>query len=244
VGTANLGISKESGRWATPICVTIAGGLPSSFEEFVRRRIAEVADSVGAHANRDPNCKPNVQVFFAAQPQKQLDEVARAAPELLGYHYKSQTKDVTAFSGPIRAWYSFGVKGSSGRFEPLSPNVRMPDGVAGSNLTSEVSVALTTVLVIADGKKMAGYEIGPVSDYIAMLVLSEAPRSDKCVELNSSLDLLATQCNRSDGPKELTQVDVAFLKALYSTNLKLVGALERGNIHDMMLRALAKGSGN
>jgi hypothetical protein len=231
-------------RWTTPICVMIAGGLPPSFVEFVTRRIAELADSVGAHASRDPNCKPNVQVFFAAQPQKQLDEVVRTAPELLGYYYKSQTKDIATFSGPIRTWYSIGGKGLSGRLKRLGPNDRAPDGVAGSRLSSGAGVALMTVLVIADGKKMAGYEIGPVSDYIAMLVLSQIPRSDQCVELNSILDLFATECNRGDGPKELTPVDVAFLKALYSTNLELVGALERGNIHNMMLRALAKGSGN
>ena len=225
-------------RWITPICVTIAGGLPASFEEFVRRRIAEVANSVGARVNQDPECSPNVNIFFAAQPQKQLDEVVRVAPGLLGYYYKSQTKDMMAFSGPVRAWYTIGAKGTSGRLERVSPNARAPDGVAGSKLSSGASIALTTVLVIADGKTLAGYEIGPVSDYIAMLILSKTPAPDKCADLNSILDLLATQCDRSHAPQGMTQTDIAFLKALYTTNLELVGALEKGNIHDMMLRSL------
>ena len=235
--TAQFG---QFARWATPFCVSIAGGLPSSFAEFVRHRIAEVAESVGAHINRDPKCLPDVQIFFAAQPQKQLDEVVRVAPELLGYYYKSQTKDITSFSGPIRAWYSIGAKGSSGRLERSDPNNGVVVGVAGSRLSSGVSIALMSVLVIADGRKMAGYEIGPVSDYIAMLILSKAPVPDKCTELNSILDLLATQCDRGDAPQGLTQADLAFLKALYSTNLELVGGLQKSNIHDIMLRSLVK----
>jgi hypothetical protein len=191
-------------------------------------------------APASPPALPQVTIKYLSEAERRRAPDCESGRERRRTRHKSQTKDITSFSGPIRAWYSIGAKGIFGRLERSGPNNEVVVGAAGSRLGSGVSIALMSVLVIADGRKMAGYEIGPVSDYIAMLILSRAPVPDKCAGLDSILDLLATQCDRGDAPQGLTQADLAFLKALYSTDLELVGGLHKSNIHDIMLRSLVK----
>jgi hypothetical protein len=51
-------------------------------------------------------------------------------------------------------------------------------------------------LVVVDGKKISGYPLRAISDYIAMLTLSQVRLIDRCGELPSILDLMATACTR------------------------------------------------
>jgi len=72
---------------------------------------------------------------------------------------------------------------------------------------------------VADIKKLAEQEIGPVSDYIAMLALSQPRSLDDCDKLPSILDLMLPDCRDSAKPGALTPSDIAYLKALYAADL-------------------------
>lgn len=228
-------------RWYTAICPRIAGGLPKEFEEFLRSRIADVAESVGARASRDPNCSPNVQVFFAAQPQKQLDEMVRSEPALLGYDFQSQSKGAATFSGLIRPWY---LTATRGRYDDVvrdMPDATFTASMHQSTVSDKRSSLIWEVVVIADARKVAGYPVGPVADYISMLILTKNRSVDACGELPSILDLMAPNCRADNQPATLTDADTAFLKALYSIDMNLATSLQRSHIRKLMLRELAGG---
>lgn len=228
-------------RWYTPICPRIAGGLPKEFEQYLRSRIADVAESVGARASRDPNCSPNVQVFFAAQPQKQLDEMVRSEPALLGYDFQSQSKGASTFSGLIRPWY---LTATRGRYDDVvrdMPDATFTASMHQSTVSDKRSSLIWEVVVIADARKVAGYPVGPVADYISMLILTKNRSVDACGELPSILDLLAPNCRADNQPATLTDADTAFLKALYSIDMNLATSLQRGHIRKLMLHELAGG---
>jgi hypothetical protein len=225
-------------RWYTAICARIAGGLPKEFEQFLRSRVADVAQSVGARANRDPNCSPNVQVFFAANPQQQLDELVRSEPVLLGYDFQSQSKGAATFSGLIRSWY---LTATRGRYDDVvrdTPDSPFTASLHQSTLSDKRSSLIWEVVVIADGRKVAGYPVGPVADYIAMLVLTKNRSGDVCGELPSILDLMVPNCRADDQPATLTAADTAFLKALYSIDMNLATSLQRSHIRKLMLGEL------
>jgi hypothetical protein len=183
-------------------------------------------------------CDPNVSIIFTAEPQKQLDWVSQQASALLGFHYASQAKRIGTFSGTIRAWHVTATRGANGTESIDSEFGAMAGGRAGSRLTSGLSSVFRYVLVIADTSKVVDYTIGSVSDYITMLVFSQAASFDTCDELPSILDLLSSSCQRTK-PDALTAGDMAYLKGLYSADLELVSTLERSSIHNEMLRALA-----
>jgi hypothetical protein len=225
-------------RWYTAICPRIAGGLPADFAQFLRGRIADVAESVGARANRDPHCDPNVQVFFAAEPQKQLDELVRSEPVLLGYDFQSQSKGAATFGGLIRPWY---LTATRGRYDDVvrdTPDSPFTASMNQSSVSDKRSSLIWEVVVIADARKMAGYPVGPVADYIAMLILTKTRSLDGCGELPSILDLLASNCRPGNQPAALTEADTAFLKALYSIDMNLAASMQRSRIRKQMLREL------
>jgi hypothetical protein len=98
-------------------------------------------------------------------------------------------------------------------------------------------------VVIADARKMAGYPVGPVADYIAMLVLTKTRSLDGCGELPSILDLLASNCRPGNQAAALTEADTGFLNALYSIDMNLAASMQRSRIRKQMLRDLGGSSG-
>jgi hypothetical protein len=50
------------------------------------------------------------------------------------------------------------------------------------------------------------------------------------------MDLLAPNCGAREAPTEVTAGDLAFLKALYRTDMELVLEMEQSTINDSMMR--------
>ena len=231
--------TDQLARWRSGLCPDTVG-LPAAFNSFVSRRIREVAVSVGAPVEVSAKCKPNVQIFFATQPQKQLDEVVHHAPEMLGAYYRPEAKRFETFSRTIQPWYMTATRGAAGEEWVDSVYDPTPGGVPGSRLRSGISSWIVHVLIIADVNKVDGYTIGSVSDYIAMLVLAQPASLDTCDELPSITDLMASHCDQGQKAEALTVGDVAYLKGLYSADLELTSSLERSHIHNRMMQELGR----
>src|SRR6202008_969361 len=71
------------------------------------------------------------------------------------------------------------------------------------------------VLIVADSTKVATIALRPLADYVAMLALAQTQPSDACQELPTIANLLAPDCGAAAIPGALTDVDIAYLKALY-----------------------------
>ena len=89
----------------------------------------------------------------------------------------------------------------------------------GSHLKPRANSVLMNVLIVADLTRLDGVEIGPVSDYIAMLALTQSRSLDACNPLPSILDRWASDCQGREAPASLTDGDIAFLEALYASDL-------------------------
>ena len=63
-------------RWKVPICPKTTGMRPA-FTDFVSKRIREIARDIGAPANANESCSPNLQIIFTEHPQAML-EIGRA----------------------------------------------------------------------------------------------------------------------------------------------------------------------
>ncbi len=233
-------------RWRVGIC-PLTSGLSPVFNDFVSARIRAVAASAGVPSQPDGSCSYNVRVFFTAEPQQVMDELWKRNSALLGFHYKHSAKDVPAFTRPIQGWYVTSTRNYQGMEvvdDPLPlPSLpglllkgRTPPGMLGSRLTNGRRTLLLHALMIADTKKVIGYEIGSISDYIAMLVLSQTQSLDACGPLPSILDLMSSSCGDREKPTAVTAGDLAFLRALYSTDLEQPLELERSDILNNMMK--------
>jgi hypothetical protein len=94
------------------------------------------------------------------------------------------------------------------------------------------------VILVVDTRKVAGYAIGTIADYVAVLTLSVVQSPDHCDPLPSILDVMSSSCGTREKPTAVTAGDLAFLKALYYRNTGLHSSLSRDEIKYNMLRQL------
>jgi hypothetical protein len=241
-------VIRQLMRWRTGICpVTL--GLSPSFNTFVSARIHAVAAAVGAPHQAVEKCKPNVLILFTTEPQRQLEEVVKLlGPAALGFHYSPQTKRLMTFDRPVQGWYQTATRNFRGlevADDPLPmpalslsiwDHTPVPGGEPGSRLTNLRVSLIIQATAIVDANKMAGKSIESISDYLAMMVLSQSKSPDTCGQLPSVIDLMASNCAEKEKPTQITAGDLAFLRALYSINLEEPLELERDSLEDSIVR--------
>jgi hypothetical protein len=101
---------------------------------------------------------------------------------------------------------------------------------------SGIGSGIGVVFLVVDTTKVAGYSIGPIADYLAVLSLSVAQSPDHCDPLPSILDLMSLSCGNREMPTAITAGDLAFLKALYYKTTGLGRSHSRSEIQDNMAR--------
>lgn len=248
-------------RWSDPICAQVIG-LPADQAAQVKARIEDVARAVGV-TPAPAGCTANVEVAFAAQPQRLVDNFVKGREWVLGFYDRDpKTKVVTR---PIQAWYATGTVGgaggnagwafaytgvpsqSSGNPTQLSakvldrPDKWSPTGCGDSTFTSCLQSALVNVFVVVDTSRVEGKSVGVLSDYVAMLALSQPRSLGACQPLPSVTDLFVGGCP-GGAPDELTPADAAYLTALYQANPEARKVNEQADIADRMAKMLVPAS--
>jgi hypothetical protein len=230
-------LTGKIARWEDGVCpVTV--GLRPTFTKFVTDHVKEVASSVGAPVNTRASCKPNIEIVFTTTPQALLDGMRKSQPSVLGYYDNSaQLEKLATVTRPIQAWYTTATKDLEGKIDIDSgktvgpgleiwlpcprvpgiclvtlPNARA-EAVTGSRLGDGLRSDLNHIIIVADPTKLVEYEIGSLSDYIAMLALTQLSSLDTCQQLPSIVNMLATGCDKK--ASALTDNDLAYLRGLY-----------------------------
>jgi hypothetical protein len=244
-------------RWNDPVCAQVIG-LPADQAAQVKARVEEVARAVGLKTGA-ADCTADIEIAFAAEPQRLVDNFVKNREWILGYHYVDpKAKLVTR---PIQAWYSTATLGGSGsgvgwQFaytgvpsqsggNPTQINKRVldvpeawsPTGCGDSTLTSCLQSIFANVLIVVDTGKVQGKSVGVLSDYVAMLALSEPRSLDGCQALPSVTDLFVSGC-AGGAPDGLTPTDAAYLTALYQANPEARKVNQQAEIADRMAKML------
>ena len=86
---------------------------------------------------------------------------------------------------------------------------------SGYTLDNGVSSDFTHVLVVADGSRITSHPFYAITDYIAMIVLSQTSAFEACDELPSIANLMSPSCDAHWKTDVLTDGDIAYLRGLY-----------------------------
>jgi len=202
-------------RWEKGICPVTLGLRPQAVA-FINRRLKEIAVQAGAPVDTNASCKPNVEIVFTTTPQALIDN---AKPAGL----------INRMEFPCDPLFC-----TSGAIELYPPRVL---STTGSRLGDGLRSELHNVIVVADPTKMLDYEIGALSDYISMLVLTEPASQDLCLSLSSILNLLAEGC--APKPNTLTDTDAAVLRGLYKMSPDRTLVTQKNEIFYQMEQALS-----
>ncbi len=207
-------------------------------------------------------------MIFTTTPQALLDNIRKHDPNYLGYAENSSEKQKLAtVTRPIQAWYAtetvdldgrrttdsarqvgtgFTLQNFSAHSLPTSMGVNrdpidLPNAsfarVTGNHITDGARSAFNHIIVIVNSSKLAGQKIGPLVDYIAMLSLTQLNALDTCQQLPSIVNAMTSDCDQK--VEGMTNIDVAYLRALYRMGSDKSLIWQQNDIADQMTAALA-----
>jgi hypothetical protein len=224
-------------RWKEAVCVKTEG-LSLALEDYVSARVEAIAAAVRTSPPKQNPCAPNVYVIFTNEPQRFIDHAVDQNPEILGYHYSAQLKRLKTIDHPIQAWHVTGLQAGASTVQLDSVWASPLMVSAATGISTGVRSFILFTLVIVDGKKMEGYKLRSIADYVAMLALAQVRLTEGCGELPSILDLMASACTR-EKPKSITSSDLAFLRALNTVGQEVDYFLQTKAIEFKMKKQLA-----
>jgi hypothetical protein len=230
-------------RWETGIC-PIMTGQKANVAAFVTQHLLAIAGAVGAPVSTQKDCTANIEIVFTTAPQALMDSVREHNTDYIGYAPgDAELRKAATVTHPVQAWYStetLDLRGrghiDTGRDRGASEQVSSTR-VTGTHLADGVRSAFHHILIVVDPSKLAGQEILPLSDYIAMLALAQPGALDGCQVLPSIVNLLAAGC--APKPDHITEGDLAYLRGLYAMNAdRQLLASQKTDIADQMAKVL------
>ena len=229
---------KKITRWADPVCPYTAG-LQPDVNTKVTARVKQVAAQIGA-PTKEGACNINIQIIFALDPQAVLDEARHHFKQLIGDVYgPSDAEEKTRVTHPIQAWYGTEIKDDWGQRVPSEPCWPKLCYVVskGGNINDGLQSVFSNVLVVIDLNKVDGYDLNAVSDYVAMLALSQSKSFDDCRQLPTITNLMSAGCDDELKAKALTAEDIAYLHGLYMSAAGDKMNLQQGDIEGEIAKA-------
>jgi len=229
-------------RWHEPVCVR-TWGLPLEQNALISNHVMDVAERIGARTDRSESCVPNVRIGFTDDPQQAIDQVARRAPLVLGFHYASQHDRLTRIRFPVQAWYATITGGTDGDGLLDAVGYETVNGRAGSRLGRDIASSFAHVLILADSRIAIGREAAEIGDLLAFLALAQSAPTDDCDPGGTILNLLNPACEPGQRNAAFTDRDLAYLEALYYVTPTLGPSQQRGAIAIRMRRDLTDDQG-
>src|SRR5581483_6725451 len=96
------------------------------------------------------------------------------------------------------------------------------------------------VTILVDAGKIAGVQLGALSDYLAILTLSQTKSFDGCQNLPSIANLWAADCDPLRKVNALSESDMAYLRAVYQITADLPGNIQEDAIAKWMKKNLER----
>ena len=224
-GVTHGGYALESlVRWNKPICPLVAG-IPAEQGEFILRGISQAVLAAGAKLDAE-NCKPNFHVVLTPEPDQLLDLWRKRAPKLYGMAPPAQVRRILGKPRPVRAWYNVwdtcpggpqtgSIIGADTNFG-LQMGTPYGGGCLKDSRLAFIRVQdISSVIILVDLDDTREVKLGPLTDYIAMVGLTDVNLDGDWGTEPTILRLFAASGDAAS--QKLSVWDNAFLKALYST---------------------------
>lgn len=233
-------------RWNNSVCVGVVN-LPVAHAQYMVDRISDVAAEVGLEPGR-PGCTPQVVVIATVDAPAlatALVESRRRAFNLGSHQTDAGSRALREFQtsdAPVRWWHtSLPVDSDTGALAIRLPGQLGPDGQpsspvlnvsAASRLNTEIRDDLSRVVVIIDVDKLAGTSFEQLSDYVTLLALAQIDADARTDDYDTIMNLF----QGTGAPDGLTDWDLGYLRALYSTHPERINAnaLTRSVVTDVV----------
>jgi hypothetical protein len=214
--------------------------MPAEQVASVRSRIAAVASSTGAPFGAADACDANLFVFVTAEPDALLALLRKRNSRLFSGGSPSARRSLVNPEQPVRVWYVSRLLNTDGTSPVEQPNKAPQFRLENSRIVGGVAENMSSVVIVVDAKKASAVSVGQLADYVSMVGFAQVEPGTSVAGRRTILSLFDT-ADSNPAPSELTDWDVAFLKALYGTDQ--ANEEHRSLIAASMTRELARQAG-
>ena len=223
--------NRQFSRWNGAICPRVLGIEPGQ-AAFVLRRLEGLARSLHIPvATR--NCRGNVGIVVTGDADEFASILVRRHPRLFrGPHGNlASPAEIAQLLVPrLVRWIAASDTGNAeGR--PLYGNIASIYSASRLTLTSREDMAFSFIIVDAD--QLHTLHWGQLADYLSLVALAR-PAMDATYDASTVLSLFRLRDLGEQMPVGMTRQDLAFLRALYTTNAATTAHQQRAAIRDRM----------
>jgi hypothetical protein len=213
--TRNTGFSDDESltRWNAPICF-LAAGWGAEDVSSVLTRLAQISAAAGAPLARK-GCTPNFVVISTVEPDQVINAWYAKNRRLFGNASSLQIRHFldSTRSRSVRIWRNIDIgRVATTRFGHFVPSNSHADP---SPFAGNSPLGFLSVFEIIDAGRAAGIDLHQLSDYVAMMGLSNVDIDVDVDDAPSILQLFSPARSFASG---LSSWDTAFLLALYQTD--------------------------
>lgn len=232
-------------KWNDRICVGVVN-LPVAYAQPLVDRISDVAGELGLTPG-EPGCTPRVVIVFTADGKRLasgLVESQRRGFDLGNHQTDAGSAALRAFEtsdAPVRWWHtSLPVDSSNGELAVRLPGMLDASGEPGapvinvfaaSRLNTTIRDDMSRVVIIVDVEKLEGTTFPQLMDYVTLLSLAQIDPDADTANYDTIMNLF-----HPGAPEGLTDWDMGYLRALYSTHPERINAnaLTRSVVNDVV----------
>jgi hypothetical protein len=209
-------------RFDLPVCAG-AIGLPPELAARASRRIAALATRAGIRT-APAGCRPNLTLVVVDDGRKLVSTMRQRHPSLVAGIPTTELDRIESIAGPVRVLTLTEIRSRDG--ERLSSDYTQGNtGLAGGAPTLRVDAVslitmttrqdITGALVLVDADAILGKGLFAIADHAAMRGLAKTNAADPGTAGDGEATILSL-FSADDAPREATDFDLAFLRALYA----------------------------
>lgn len=247
-----------------PLCPAVSG-IDAQYRTKVVAKITSVADAVGVKMAKS-GCSANLLVHFTNDVSGYIAQMAKQRPDLLRTMQPGERLALKQSTVPMRWLYATEARGSdnmkpslggkgasvlmSGGQSAASPaandavNIQSSRGTLNTTSVSlidtQMVVNLSSTIVIVDVEKSTGFALESVAAYAAMVSLAQIKLSTDYSSYPSILSMFSGAKGADEAPRDLTEWDYAYLRALYKIPANRTARTQRTRIYGEMVKQLVK----
>jgi hypothetical protein len=230
-------------RWVEPVCPRVLG-LADKHAQVVEAKLRAIAEAAEINVARAP-CKTNIAVSFTPDAGPVMRAIATKSPRRLAEVPSGARDSLVEGNAPVRWWYSTDTRsrhGMRGRGNPPPGTGGDPDAMGGSSSDSVISSGVPTIMhydssiistqairvltsatVVVDVSRIERLPLDAVAAYAAFVAFAEVRAADQTPP-GSILGLFEAD----SAAREMSEWDLAFLRALYRLPLDRQAPYHRG----------------
>jgi hypothetical protein len=240
------------------LCPAVSG-IDAKYAANVISKITSTAEAVGVRLAK-AGCRANLLVHFTNDGNGYIAEISKKRPDLLKTMRPDERSVLTQSVAPIRWFYATEARGSDNMKLSLggkSAGVLLPAAGAAEPIKIESSrgtlntysaslidtqlvVNLSSTVAIVDVEKATGFPLESVAAYAAMVSLAQIKLSTDYSTYPSILSMFSGAKPVDQAPRDLTEWDYAYLRALYKIPGNRTARAQRTGIYGEMVKQLAK----